>query len=88
MQTKKNRDTRGLVKKTDYNAEISETESEIPSISGLATNSALNAVENKIRHVESLAKKKKIIMQKLVKLNRKLLTIIMINTLLLQKLIS
>ena len=53
MQTKKNRDTRGLVKKTDYNAEISETESEIPSISGLATNSALNAVENKIRHVES-----------------------------------
>ena len=58
MQTKKNRDTRGLVKKTDYNAEISETESEIPSISGLATNSALNAVENKIRHVESLAKKK------------------------------
>ena len=58
MQTKKNRDTRGLVKKTDYNAEISETESEIPSISGLATNSALNAVENKILHVESLAKKK------------------------------
>ena len=60
MQTKKNRDTRGLVKKTDYNAEISETESEIPSISGLATNSALNAVENKIRHVESLAKKKRL----------------------------
>ena len=58
MQTKKNRDTRGLVKKTDYNAEISETESEIPSISGLATNSALNSVENKILHVESLAKKK------------------------------
>ena len=58
MQTKKSRDTRGLVKKTDYNAEISETESEIPSISGLATNSALNAVENKILHVESLAKKK------------------------------
>ena len=60
MQTKKNRDTRGLVKKTDYNAEISETESEIPSISGLATNSALNAVENKILHVESLAKKKRL----------------------------
>ena len=58
MQTKKNRDTSGLVKKTDYNAEISGTESEIPYISGLATNSALNAVENKIRHVVSLAKKR------------------------------
>ena len=58
MQTKKSRDTSGLVKKTDYNSEISETESEIPSISGLATNFALNAVENKTRHVESLAKKR------------------------------
>ena len=32
-------------------------ESKIPSISGLATTSALNVVENKISHVTSLVKK-------------------------------
>ena len=35
-----------LLKKTDYNAKISEIERKISSISGLATNSALTAVEN------------------------------------------
>ena len=34
--------------KTDYSANVSEIESKIPIISGLATNSALTAVENKI----------------------------------------
>ena len=36
---------------------MTETESKIPSITGLATNSALNAVENKIPDVSSLVKK-------------------------------
>ena len=73
------------MKKTDYNAKISEIENKIPSISGLATNSALTAVENKIPNVSNLLKKKKQIMtQKLVKLKRRLLMIIMINILLLQ----
>ena len=57
MQTKKNPDTRGLLKKTDYNAKISEVESKIPIINGLATNSALTAVENKTLDVSNLAKK-------------------------------
>ena len=34
-------DTSGLVKKTDYNAKITETEGKIPSINDLATNAAL-----------------------------------------------
>ena len=46
-----------LLKKTDYNAKISEIESKIPNISGLATTSALNAVEIKVLDVSSLVKK-------------------------------
>ena len=56
-----------LKKKTiDYDAKITEIESKIPSISGLATNSALTGVENKIPDVSSLVKKKtkQIMMQK------------------------
>ena len=45
------------VKKTDYNAKISEIEGKIPSISGLATTSVLTVVENKIPDVISLVKK-------------------------------
>ena len=45
---KKIPDTRELVKKLDYNAKISEIKSKIPSISGLATKSALTEVDNKI----------------------------------------
>ena len=45
------------LKKTDFNAKVTEIEGKIPSISGLATNSALNAVENKIPDVNSLVKK-------------------------------
>ena len=48
-----------LVKKTDYNAKITEIESKISSISSLAANFALTAVENKIPDVSSLVKKKK-----------------------------
>ena len=65
---------------------MAEIEGKIPSISGLATTSALTAVENKIPNVTSLAKKQ-IMARKLVKLRRKLLIIIMTNILLLQNLI-
>ena len=51
---KKTPDTSWLVKKADYNAKISEIESDIPSISGLATTSPLTEVENsaKITKIE------------------------------------
>ena len=45
------------LKKIDFNAKVTEIEDKIPSISGLATNSALTAVENKIPDVRSLVKK-------------------------------
>ena len=38
-------------------AKISEIESKIPSVSGLAKTSALTAVENKIHNVSNLIKK-------------------------------
>ena len=79
-------DTSGFVEKADYDDKISEIESKIPTISGLTTTSALTAVENKI-HVSSLVKKQ-IKIQKLVKLKKNLLIIIMTNILLLQHLIS
>ena len=36
-----------LLKKTDYNAKMTEMEGKIPSISGSVTNAALTAVEKK-----------------------------------------
>ena len=50
-------DTSDLAKKSDLNPNITEIENKIPSITGLATNSALTAVENKIPDVISLVKK-------------------------------
>ena len=47
----------GGKKKTDYNTKIAEIQGKIPSISGLATNAALTAVENKIPNISSLVKK-------------------------------
>ena len=41
-------DTCGVVKKTDYSSKISNLEIKIPDVGGLATKSALTAVENKI----------------------------------------
>ena len=73
--------------KEDYNAKTNEIECKITSIRGLATTSALTSVENKIGHVSNLVKKQ-IMTQKLVKLKRKLLIIIMINILLLENSIS
>ena len=46
-----------LLKKTNYDYKISEIESKIPRISGLATNSALTAVVNKTPDVIKLVKK-------------------------------
>ena len=46
-----------LLKETDFNAKVTEIESKIPSISGLATNLALTAFENKIPDVGNLVKK-------------------------------
>ena len=43
-----NPDTSGHVKKTDYNAKITEIEDKITTITGFATTSALTAVEIKI----------------------------------------
>ena len=80
-------DTSGLVKKTDCNAKITEIEGKIPSISSLATSAALTRVENKISNISSLVKKKQIMIQKLVKLERNLGIIITISTLQLQILI-
>ena len=54
---KKIPDKSSLVKKTNCSSKITEIEGKIPSISGLATNSALTPVENKIPNVCSLVKK-------------------------------
>ena len=80
-------DTSELVKNTNYNTKITGIEYKIPSLSGLATNAALTAVESKIPYTCSLVKKKQqIITQKLLKLKRNLMIIIMTN--ILQSLIS
>ena len=59
-QKKKLPNSSRLVKKSDYNAKITEIEGKIPSISGLVTNSALTAVENKIPSVSNLLKKNRL----------------------------
>ena len=46
-----------VVKKTDYNAKITEIGNKIPGISNLVTKTALNTVENKIPDVSELATK-------------------------------
>ena len=76
-------DITNLGTKTTFNAKINKVKGEMPNISNLATTSALTAVENKTPSVINLVKK-----QKLLKLKRKLLIIIMINILLLQNLIT
>ena len=45
-----------MVKKTDFNTKVTEIECKIPSITGLATNLELTAVENKIPDGRSLVK--------------------------------
>ena len=46
-----------MVKKTDFNTKLTEIEGRIPSVTGLATNSELTAVENEIPDVRTLVKK-------------------------------
>ena len=46
-----------FLKKTDYDNKITEIEGKIPSITGLATTAALNAVENDIPKVSDRIKK-------------------------------
>ena len=72
--------------KKDWNSKINEVKDTILSISGLATNPALTAVENKIPDVSNLVKKTDYI-KKYQTLKRKLLIMIMINLLPLQNLI-
>ena len=50
-------DGSSLVKKRNYNTEISKIEGKIPDVSNLATKIALTTVENKILNVSRLAKK-------------------------------
>ena len=56
---------------------MTELENKILNISGLAANSALNTIENKISDVSCLAKKH--VIKKLVKLKRNVLIKIMID---------
>ena len=49
--------TNDVVKKTDYNAKITEIENKIPDTSNLATKTLLNTVENKIPGTGNLVKK-------------------------------
>ena len=57
LLNKKILDANSLVKKTDLNAKITEIKNKISNITGLATNSALTAAENKIPGVSSLVKR-------------------------------
>ena len=50
-------DTSGRVEKTDYNAKTIQIEDKRPSIKGLATTSALKAVEKKTPNANDLVKK-------------------------------
>ena len=51
--SKKIPDVSSLVKNTGFNVKVAEIEGKIPSITGLATNSELTGVENKIPDVSS-----------------------------------
>ena len=75
-----------IKKTTDFNTKVTEIECRIHSIAGLATNSELTAVENKIPDVSSLIKKT-VTIQRLRKLKIQLMITIMTNILLLQNLI-
>ena len=71
---------------TDFvkKAKLTESENKIPDISNLATKTALTTVEKKTNLMLVIWLKKKIIIQKLLKLIISLITIIMINILILK----
>ena len=81
-----NIDTSDFVLKNKYQTDKTELENKIPDISSLAKKAALTAVENKLPSVSSLVKKQTMT-QKLLKLKRYLLIIIMTKILLLLSLI-
>ena len=70
------------------NSKINEVKNKIHSTTNLANTTSLIAIENKITNASNLVKKALTITQKLVKLKRKLMIIIMINILLLRNLVS
>ena len=57
-QKRKIPDVSNLPKKSDYNTKVSEIEGKIQSITGLATTSALTAIENEIKQYITLNKTK------------------------------
>ena len=73
-------------KKTHCDTKITEMEGKIPDVSSLAIKTTLTTVENKIPVLVVLSRKQ-IMIQKLLKLKKNLLIIIMINILLLPSLI-
>ena len=82
-------DITNLGTNTTLNAKITEFKNEMPSITIFATTTALTAVENEILNISNLVKKRLTVTQKLVKLEIKLLLVmIIINILLLKNLIS
>ena len=93
LKTKYNTDKTELENKipnvTDFvkKAKLTELENKIPDVSNLAPKTALTTVENKMPSVSNLVKKQTIT-QKLQKVKRKLLSIIMKNILILKSLIN
>ena len=76
-------DNSGLVKKTDYDAKITEIEGKILNVTNLATKAALTTVENKIPNVSGLATKPEInaIDAKITNITGLINKVIMIRTL-------
>ena len=75
LVAKENNIDNGLVKKSDYNAKVTEIENKIPTIS-------INYSGKYIPNISVLVKKKQIITQKILKLKRNLSIILIINILL------
>ena len=80
-------DISNLATKTILNTNINEFKNNISSITGVARTSALTPVENKIPSVTNFVKKV-IIIQRLVRLKKDLLIMLMINILPPQNLIT
>ena len=79
-------DISDLVKKTNFNAKVTEAEGKIRNITRLVTSSALTAAENKIPDVNNLVKKADYD-TKISDIEKNILMMIMTNILLLQNLI-
>ena len=84
-----------VIKKTEYNAKIKNIEDKIPNITNLATKTTLNfkkmrlSLKVLLKYLMLVVYSKELTMtQKLMKLKRKLLIIVMINTLLLQNFVN